>query len=475
MTQWPDLANLDPELVARYDKRGPRYTSYPTAPHFSPEVDLEELGRRIRGTSAVPEGEVLPVSVYVHVPYCRRKCLYCGCHSEAICSEDQPSEYLDVVLAELALWRRQLGPGRRAAQLALGGGSPATLEAEGLTQLVRALDEAFVPLDDAERSIELDPYRTDESLLDCLLDVGFTKLSFGIQDFEPDVLSKVGRHEDPTTVERLLGHLRGRGFDTVSFDLMVGLPGQTDETWARTLDRVLELGPSRLAIFPYAHVPWMMPHQKALERYVMPDSDQRLGFYAMAHRVLGESGYVPVGIDHFAKADDELIRAAQEHRLHRNFMGYTTRPGLDLVGLGVSAISDLGAAYAQNLKDTEVYRARVETGALALDRGILLDAEDELRRAVIMSLLCNFWVDLDTSSKRFGLDWRTTFADDLKRLQPLVDDGLVERDRLGDEAGHRLTITTVGLAFVRLVCMIFDRYLDHAAKPDTKQRYSRTL
>lgn len=469
MNDWPDLANLDPEVVARYDKRGPRYTSYPTAPHFSPEVDRAEVVRRIRATSTA--SEVLPVSLYVHVPYCPRKCLYCGCHSEAISRDDQPAEYLDILLGELALWREELGAGRRAAQLALGGGSPATLGADGLTRLVKALDAAFVPLSDAERSLELDPYRADEALLDRLLNLGFTKLSFGIQDFEPDVLDKVGRHEDPTTVERLLAHLRGRGFDTVSFDLMVGLPGQTDETWGRTLDRVLKLGPSRLAIFPYAHVPWMMPHQKALERWEMPDSDQRLGFYAMAHRVLGGAGYVPVGIDHFAKADDELIVAAQAHRLHRNFMGYTTRPGLDLVGLGVSAISDLGAAYAQNVKDVQVYRERVWAGDLALERGILLDPEDEVRRAVIMSLLCNFWVDLDASSQRFDLDWRHVFADDLERLRPLVDDGLVERD----EAGHQLTITTVGRAFVRLSCMVFDRYLDHAAKPESNQRYSRTL
>lgn len=469
MNDWPDLAALDPDLVARYDKRGPRYTSYPTAPHFTPEVDQAELLRRIRATSGVEEP--LPVSLYVHVPYCPRKCLYCGCHSEAICRDEQPAEYLDILLAELALWREKLGAGRRAAQLALGGGSPATLKAEGLTRLIHAMDEAFPPLPDAERSMELDPYRADEALLDRLLDLGFTKLSFGIQDFEPEVLDKVGRHEDPTTVERLLGHLRGRGFDTVSFDLMVGLPGQTDETWGRTLDRVLELSPSRLAIFPYAHVPWMMPHQKALERWEMPDSDQRLGFYASAHRVLGGAGYVPVGIDHFAKADDELILAARAHGLHRNFMGYTTRPGLDLVGLGVSAISDLGAAYAQNLKDTEIYRERVEAGELALERGILLDPEDELRRAVIMSLLCNFWVDLDASAQRFGLDVQSIFADDLERLRPLVDDGLLERD----ETGYQLTITTVGLAFVRLVCMVFDRYLDQGAKPENKQRYSRTL
>ncbi len=469
MHDWPDLANLDPKLVARYDKRGPRYTSYPTAPHFKPEVDHAELLTRIRNTSMVEEP--LPVSLYVHVPYCPRKCLYCGCHSMAICSEDQPTEYLDVVLDELALWREKLGGNRRSAQLALGGGSPATLQADGLSRLVAALDESFPPLPDAERSMELDPYRADEALLDRLLDLGFSKLSFGIQDFEADVLDKVGRHEDPTTVERLLGHLRGRGFDTVSFDLMAGLPGQTDETWRRTLDRVLELGPARLAIFPYAHVPWMMPHQKALERWEMPDSDQRLGFYAMAHRVLGAAGYVPVGIDHFAKADDELILAAQAHGLHRNFMGYTTRPGLDLVGLGVSAISDLGAAYAQNLKDVDAYREQVDRGELALERGILLSAEDEARRAVIMSLLCNFWVDLQASAERFGLDWERVFEDDLTRLQPLLDDGLVERD----DAGHRLTITTVGLAFVRLVCMVFDQFLDHGAPPNGKQRYSRTL
>jgi len=464
MNDWPDLGSLDPELVSRYDKRGPRYTSYPTAPHFTPDMDREAFGDRVRATSTV--AEPIPVSVYVHVPYCPRKCVYCGCHSAAIREDDEPSRYLEVLIGEIELWAALLGEDRRSAQVALGGGSPATLGAAGLTRLVQALDRHFPPLADAERSIELDPYRADESLLTALLDAGFSKLSFGIQDFEPEVLDRVGRHEDPAIVERHLDFLRGRGFDTVSFDLMIGLPGQTLETQTRTIQRVIELGPTRLAIFPYAHVPWMMPHQKPLERYHIPSSDERLQMYAQAHQLLRHAGYVPVGIDHFAREDDELIQAARARRLHRNFMGYTTRPGLDLIGLGVSAIGDIGASYAQNTKDVEVYRERIAAGELAVERGFLLDAEDEARRAVIMSLLCNFHVDLAHSATRFGLDWEQTFAEDLPQLEPLQTDGLLVRD------GSELTITTIGRAFVRLVCMIFDRYLQQSTG---SKKYSRTL
>lgn len=464
MTAWPDLARLDPELVKRYDKRGPRYTSYPTAPQFTEGFDREALLARLRGTSTKDAPAAL--SIYVHVPYCPNKCLYCGCHSVAIEREDQPACYQGELLRELRLWAELLGSGRRQAQLAFGGGSPSTLGPEGLRQLVGAIDAAFPPEAGAERSLEMDPERVDETFLATLLDLGFTRLSFGIQDFEPEVLRRVGRWEDPVTVSRHLAFLRGRSFDAVSFDLMVGLPGQTLETLERTLKRVVALGPGRLAIFPYAHVPWMMAHQKSLERFGMPSSDDRLHMYALAHRVLGEAGYVPVGMDHFAREGDELIVASRAHRLHRNFMGYTTRPGLEQIGLGVSAISDIGACYAQHSKDMDTYVAELDAGRLPFERGYLLSRDDEVRRAIIMSLLCNFQVDLAATGARFGLDWREAFGDDLARLDALEADGLLTRP--GDDGILRMT--TLGLPFVRLACMTFDQYLEQG-----KAQYSRTL
>ncbi|MDY0002691.1 MAG: radical SAM protein, partial [Polyangia bacterium] len=250
MSDWPDLDRMDPELVRRYDQRGPRYTSYPTAPHFSKGFDSEALLGRIRGTSA---GAAPPaLSIYLHVPYCPQKCLYCGCHSVAIGCPEEPASYAEALKQELELWLGLLGPGRRQAQLAFGGGSPSTLGAEALQGLVAALDRAFPPEPGAERSLELDPGRVDETYLGVLLDLGFTRLSFGIQDFEPEVLKKVGRREDPATVSRHLGYLRSRGFDAVSFDLMLGLPSQSVETLRGTLEKVVSLRPSRLALFPYA-------------------------------------------------------------------------------------------------------------------------------------------------------------------------------------------------------------------------------
>lgn len=464
MSDWPDLDRLDPELVKRYDKRGPRYTSYPTAPQFTEAFDPEALLGRLRATSAREPPAAL--SIYLHVPYCPNKCLYCGCHSVAIARPDEPACYAEALHQELGLWRALLGPGRRQAQLAFGGGSPSTLGPQGLRDLVSALDRAFPPEPGAERSLEMDPQRVDEAFLGTLLDLGFTRLSFGIQDFEPEVLRRVGRSEDPVTVSRHLSYLRGRGFDAVSFDLMLGLPGQTAQTLERTLLRVIALGPARLALFPYAHVPWMMPHQQALEKYALPTSEERLAMYALAHRVLGKAGYVPVGMDHFAQEGDELVAASRAARLHRNFMGYTTRPGLDQIGLGVSAISDIGASYAQHTKDMGVYRAALDEGRLPFERAVLLSRDDEARRELIMSLLCNFQVDLGALGERFGLDWRAAFGDDLSRLAPLEADALLvrpTRDAL-------LRVTPLGRPFVRVACMAFDQYLDSG-----KAQYSRTL
>ncbi len=464
MSEWPDLTRLDAALVKKYEKRAPRYTSYPTAPHFTDNLDREALLGRIRGTSAA--SNPAPLSIYIHVPYCPNKCLYCGCHSVAIERDDEVACYAAELHRELRLWQQVLGPDRVQAQLALGGGSPSTLGPDGLAQLVASVDTAFGPEPHAERSIEMDPNRVDEAFLNRVLDLGFNRLSFGIQDFDPEVLRRVGRHEDPVTVSRHLEILRKRGFEAVSFDLMVGLPGQTPKSYASTLKRVVALGPARLALFPYAHVPWMMPHQRALERFGLPSAEERLALYGLAHQLLGDAGYVPVGMDHFAREDDELVVAMRAHRLRRNFMGYTTRPGLDQIGLGVSAISDIGASYAQNTKDMTTYSADLDAERLALDRGFLLTADDEVRREVIMTLLCNFQVDLSQMGERFSLDYRSYFADDLPQLEPLVQDGLVEP--LIEDGQVRMTSN--GLPFVRLAAMAFDRYLDQG-----KARYSKTL
>jgi oxygen-independent coproporphyrinogen-3 oxidase len=333
---------------------------------------------------------------------------------------------------------------------------------------VHALDETFPPQAGADRSIELDPGRIDEAFLDAVLALGFTRISFGIQDLDQEVLQRVGRRENPATVARLHQHLRGRGFEAVSFDLMIGLPGQTPATFEATLRQVISMGPGRLALFPYAHVPWMRPHQKALEQWTIPDTGDRLRLYALAHRLLGAAGYAPIGMDHFARPGDELMEAAADFRLHRNFMGYTTRPGLDQIALGVSAISDLGGVYAQNVKDVETYQQRLAEGVLPLDRGFLMSAEDLLRRDVIMSLLCNFQVDLEPLAARSGRSVDVAFGPELARLAPLVEDGLIQP--FGPEG--QLRVTTTGLPFVRLVCAVFDQYL---APQAAELRYSTSL
>lgn len=374
-------------------------------------------------------------------------------------------EYVDLVLAEAGRIRDTLlGPGRPLEQLALGGGTPTALPPALMSRLVEGISRAFSFHPEGERSVEVDPRRVDASYLDLLLDLGFNRFSLGVQDLDPDVQRLVNRVLDPAHLEGLLTHLRSRGMHAVNLDLIYGLPGQTPERFGRTLARVAALRPSRVAVFGYAHVPWVSPHQKALERYAMPTPDERMALFGQAWELLRQEGYVHLGMDHFALPEDELVRAHESRTLTRNFMGYTTRRGLDLAGLGVSAISSVGASYAQNVKEIPDYR--LGGGAPAWARGLLLSREDELRRDLILDLFCNFHLDLRRFETRWGIMFSSHFARELAALELLVQDGLVEVD------GGELRVTGVGRFFIRNVCMVFDEYLSRGSR---EGRYSKTL
>lgn len=436
-----------PELVARYRTRAPRYTSYPTAPHFQelqPEAVLPYAGRG--------EG---PLALYVHVPFCERLCTYCGCHVEIKRSRSHAEPYVDRLLAELDLWRAQWAPGRSLERLALGGGTPTFLTEDQLVRLIGGIRERVPTAPGHDFSIEIDPRTVDDSKLARLVELGFNRFSFGVQDFDERVLALVNRPTEAGTVEHCVRELRSHGDFALNLDLMYGLPGQTEESFARTVDTLIALRPSRVALFLYAHVPWLKPAQKTLEKRGLPDSDVKSALFSLATHKLTEAGYQAIGMDHFALPDDELVLARQAGTLQRNFMGYTTRAGLDLFGLGVSAIGGFDRVYTQDLKERPAWGERIDAGELPVFRGRVLTDEDLLRREVIMTLFCNLRVTLDA----------THFAAELEALAPMAEDGLVVLD------GDTVQVTELGRHFIRNVCAVFDAYLegDQGAR-----RYSQT-
>lgn len=434
------------ELYQKYQTRAPRYTSYPTAPHFR-ALDAQVPERATsRSTGAL--------GVYVHIPFCEKLCLYCGCTVEIQGRREVGGPYVDHVLAELDLWLAMGLVGRSSAQLALGGGTPTFLLDDDLGRLIRGIDARLPPTPDAERSIEIDPRTITEAGLDQLLDLGLGRFSFGVQDFDEAVLAAVKRPQSYGLVAGLVQHLQRRGAGAINLDLMYGLPHQTVASFGRTLDQVIGLRPARLALFLYAHVPWMKPAQKLLDAQ-LPDLDTRSALAALARDRLTSAGYVPVGMDHFALPDDALVRAQTHGSLHRNFMGYTTQRGRDLLGLGMSAIGLLGGTYLQNYKTRATYQAHIESGQLAVERGHELSVDDARRRDIILDLFCNFTTTLDWA----GLD------DAKARL------GTMQADGLCVITSQTVVVTEAGRPFIRSICGAFDAYLE--ADP-TARRYSQT-
>jgi len=456
-----DPRQVPPDLLRRYDVQGPRYTSYPPAPHFRP-VPLDDLFDRWRRRNDLLDDPGM--SVYVHIPFCRVRCLFCGCHTFGCAPDDTVDAYLDGLLREMDLAQRVVDPARPVRQVALGGGTPTYPPVAWLDRLLSAIDARFRVTDDAERSIEVDPRTATPDRVDVLLNHGFNRFSLGIQDFDPDVMQAVGRIQPLERVEALVTRLRARSVPPgINFDLLYGLPGQTLGTVDATADRVLAFRPDRIALFGYAHVPWMRPHQDVLAGG-LPTAETKAALgLALADRLL-DAGYRQVGMDHFALPADPLVQALDARTLRRTFMGYTTGKGLDNLGLGVSAISWIGASFSQDEKDLAPWRAALDAGRLPVVRGHLHSADDLLRQSLIMALFCTFQADLDALSAELDLDAPALLADDLSRLTPMVDDGLVTWD------AHGIHITETGRFFVRNVCMVFDRYLEAGT-----QRYSRTV
>lgn len=457
------LSSVDPLLREKYDVRGPRYTSYPAAPHFH-ALETAALLERWRARQGMNQDPGL--SLYLHIPFCHKRCLFCGCHTLGRRSDETVRRYLDALIAEMALSARAAGAGRPVRQVALGGGTPNFMTAEDTHHLLEAVEAIWSVDQDAEQSVEVDPRTATQAKLDVFLDHGFNRFSLGVEDFSEPVLKAVNRDQLLMQVEDAVDHLRQRGCEAINFDLIYGLPRQTLETAAENIRRTLDLRPSRIALYGYAHVPWIHPHQRVLEKRELPDADLKSRiFLLMAHR-LRDAGYRAVGMDHFALPGDELVVALEKRTLRRTFMGYTTGRGLDVVGLGISAISSVGASYSQNSKTLDPYLEQVDAGELPVERGYLLDRDDEIRRELLLELFCTFHADLRALSRRFDIDATDYFADDFLRLTPLAEDGLVSWD------GEAIRVSETGRFFIRNICMVFDRHLESGS---ARQTYSRTV
>jgi oxygen-independent coproporphyrinogen-3 oxidase len=445
-----DLAHVE-ALLPRYTGDGPRYTSYPTAPvwteTYGPEDVHEELAR-----SEVAAGD--PLSLYVHVPFCRSLCHFCACNKVITRKHEPVAAYLDIIEREIEAVREAVSVPRKATQVHWGGGTPTHLSPDEIRRLFAALVTAFPLAEGAEVSIEVDPRVTTPEHVAALRECGFNRISMGVQDFEPRVQEAIHRIQPAGETADLVTCARELGFESVNFDLIYGLPYQTEESFARTLETVIDIAPDRLALYSYAHVTWVAKQQRGFERQDLPEAPVKLRIMLAAIRRFLEAGYRFIGLDHFARPEDELSRALEDRTLRRNFMGHTTQAGVDLVGFGPSAISELRHGYAQNHRDLPGWEAAVASRGLATLRGHRLTREDVERRWVIGRVMCHGEVRAAEFEAEFGRPFGVHFEKELTCLEPMVEDGLVTRAEDGS-----LVITPLGRLLVRNVAMIFDAYL----------------
>jgi oxygen-independent coproporphyrinogen-3 oxidase len=449
----------DQQLIEKYNYSGPRYTSYPTALEFS-EAFAERQFQE--ACAKYPERAL---SLYVHIPFCHKLCYYCGCNKVITRHQHKADIYLDYLEREIELQAGRFKQ-RQVSQMHWGGGTPTYLDAAQLKRLTSLLYQHFDFADAAEISIEVDPREIELSTIDLLAELGFNRLSLGVQDFNKQVQQAVNREQDEAFIFALVERARAVGFGSVNIDLIYGLPYQTRDSFKQTLQRVIELNPDRLSVFNYAHLPSRFAAQRKIDETKMPTSEQRLGILRDSIEFLSQHAYQFIGMDHFAKPEDELAIAQRKGQLHRNFQGYTTQGEADLLGLGVSSISMLGDAYSQNQKELKSYYAQIDSLGHAQWKGIALNQDDLIRRELIKRLICNFQLNFSDLEQLFGIDFQSYFAEDLQLLQPFVEDGLVELSEQGIQVSNK------GRLLIRNICMCFDVYFRNQAR---RQQFSRVI
>lgn len=460
----PGAAPLSTAVLRQFDVAGPRYTSYPTADRFIEAFGADEYAaalreRRDAGASAPP------LSLYVHIPFCESLCYYCACNKVVTRHRERATQYLAYLARETRLQAAQLGRRAAVSQLHLGGGTPTFLSDAQLGELLAMLRESFDFIPGGEWSIEIDPRTVDATRLANLAALGFNRLSLGVQDFDPEVQKAVHRIQPAHQVFGLMADARALGFKSINIDLIYGLPKQTPENFARTVQEVIQLQPDRLSVFNYAHLPERFMPQRRINSQDLPNPAQKLAMLQGTIEQLTAAGYRYIGMDHFALPDDELAIAQEDATLQRNFQGYTTHGHCDLIGLGVSAISQIGDLYCQNSSDLSHYQNTLADGQLATSRGLLCNADDRLRRAVIQQLICHFNLLFTDIEQTFNIDFRGYFAPLWPQLQEMAADGLIELD------SSHIKVLPAGRLLVRSVCMVFDAYLEG----HNRQRFSRVI
>lgn len=455
---------LDPVLIRKYDQAGPRYTSYPTADRFLAGFAPERYERWLRWRAE--QENPAPLSLYFHLPFCRTVCFYCACNKIVTRNREHAARYLDALIREIALQSRLLGPHREVKQLHWGGGTPTFFDSEQMRRLMDATRTHFLLFPEGEYALEVDPRQIDAAMVAAVRDLGFNRMSLGVQDFNPAVQQAVNRIQSEEETLQVIDAARREGFRSISIDLIYGLPRQTVVRFERTLERVLAADPDRISLYNYAHLPHRFKPQRRIHAEELPGPEVKLEILQTAIERLTGAGYVYIGMDHFAKEQDELTQAQRLGQLHRNFQGYSTHADCDQLALGITAIGKIGPLYSQNVRTLDEYYARLDQGILPIQRGLECDADDLARRAIIQSLMCQFELRFAELRRSHGLELPTDFATEWKELEAMEADGLL---RLETEA---LRVTPRGRLLIRNICMVFDRRL----REDRERRtYSRVI
>jgi oxygen-independent coproporphyrinogen-3 oxidase len=451
------------ELLHKYCKAGPRYTSYPTAPYFHEGFGPAQWEEELRLTQNTGRD----ISLYAHIPFCDTLCYYCGCNMIATKDYDKAEAYLVDLFREIDQVAALTNPDRKVRQLHWGGGTPTYLRPDDLRRLYDHLASRFHIADDAEIGCEMDPRELTREHVKALRDSGFNRVSLGVQDLDDKVQHAVNRVQPESLIREVYGWLRDAGFYSVNFDLMVGLPHQTVASFEQTLDKVIAMAPDRFAVFNYAHVPWMKKHQKLILEETLPQLEHRLALQKLVLEELTSAGYVYIGMDHFARPDDELVKAQRNKTLYRNFQGYTTHKDCDILAFGASAISQTEDVYAQNVKVLSQYREMTSAGTLPIERGLRITHEDKLRRDAITRIMCDLELDKASFGKAWDIDFDSYFSGALKDLEDMQADGLVVLET------DKVRVTDSGRVFLRNIAMAFDSYLHEQTL--NKPRYSKTV
>jgi len=451
------------ELLDRYDRPGPRYTSYPTAPEWSSDFGAEDYGRAL---AVAAENTSEPLSLYVHLPFCWERCHFCGCNVVISKHPEVSEKYLQYVYKEIAMVSERLGNRKTVKQLHWGGGTPTYQSVEQIKALHGMIAGEFNFAPDAEVALEVDPRVTSREQLETLRGLGFNRISMGVQDLDPKVQAAINRNQTESQTRELFAHCRALDFQGINIDLIYGLPDQTPEGWTKTIEAVIDIRPDRLAVYSYAHLPDQIKHQRKMDNSPRPTGAEKFDLFAIARRLFVAAGYRIIGMDHFALPTDELAVALDERRLHRNFMGYTVVPAEDMVAFGVSGIGEVGGAYAQNEKRPAMYYKALDEDRLPVLCGTWLTDDDAIRRWVIRQLMCNFFLDFQVLRERFGVDYDSYFSDEESRLKEFYTEQFVARE------GSGLYVLPLGQAFIRNVAMVFDA---HLKKPAHFTNFSRTI